>query len=502
MVLQIVSLNANGLGDALKRTVMNYYRDRSNIICFQETHSQVDDEKIWKSEWGGNILFSHGTSTARGVCIMVKKNLNYQIVKSKNDAAGRIVACELENIDDPTKTLTICNIYGPNKDSPSFFLEVIKITADMSSNLIIIGDFNAVMNVSKDRKNSSNNNVKAAQTLHEIAEDLSLIDVRRVRNPEEICYSWMRTVPKVMASRIDYGLVSQAISANCVNVMYLPGIKSDHLSFYIAVDLVCQERCPGFWKFNNLLLEKQEFYEMMNDCIDRALHDGVNLQPIERWLFLKQSIITRTKQYSCSHASEQKLIISQLSEKILSMEHDIAKIANPTQSQVKLLLDSKAEIEELLQERTRGTIFRTKTRWHELGEKNTKFFYNLEKNRFNARMCTKLFDSQGKIIEDPKCIRKLQRDFYANLYASDPSVQFSSANSNKTLIPCELKDKHNQPFSIEELTEAIKQLSRNKTPGISGLTADFYKVFGSKFKEILHKAIVQMYSDEQLPRGL
>ena len=37
----------------------------------QETYSDVNDELIRQSEWGGKILFSHGTDHSKGVCIVL-----------------------------------------------------------------------------------------------------------------------------------------------------------------------------------------------------------------------------------------------------------------------------------------------------------------------------------------------------------------------------------------------------------------------------------------------
>ena len=35
----------------------------------QETYSDASDESFWKSEWGGDIVFSHGSHHGRGVYI-------------------------------------------------------------------------------------------------------------------------------------------------------------------------------------------------------------------------------------------------------------------------------------------------------------------------------------------------------------------------------------------------------------------------------------------------
>ena len=61
--LKILSLNVRGLRNAGKRkAVFSYLKNqKASICCLQETFSKKDDEKIWTLEWGGKILFSHGT---------------------------------------------------------------------------------------------------------------------------------------------------------------------------------------------------------------------------------------------------------------------------------------------------------------------------------------------------------------------------------------------------------------------------------------------------------
>ena len=68
---------------------------------------------------------------------------------------GRYVMCELENLDEPDKRLSICNIYAPNKDRPDFFVEVINKSIQPAAETIIVGDFNLVQNIEIDRKGQS-----------------------------------------------------------------------------------------------------------------------------------------------------------------------------------------------------------------------------------------------------------------------------------------------------------------------------------------------------------
>ena len=53
-------------------------------FLFWEFHSTPECEKMWKNEWEGNIVYSHGTSNSTGVAIGFLKNLNININEHKN----------------------------------------------------------------------------------------------------------------------------------------------------------------------------------------------------------------------------------------------------------------------------------------------------------------------------------------------------------------------------------------------------------------------------------
>ena len=237
MTIKLISLNVRGLRDPLKRrAIFNYYRQRGDFLCLQETHSDENCERIWTSKWGGEALYSHGTSNSKGVCILYKKNISYKVSNSILDKEGRYVICELKSTEDPANRVTICNIYSPNKDCPTFYSNMIQKATELAPELIILGDFNFVQNVDLDRKGSRNNLWKNKKVMDEVSEELMLTDVWRDRNPDEKIYTWMRTRPDISASRLDYGLVSQGMSSNVINTGYLPGINSDHRAFYLFLD--------------------------------------------------------------------------------------------------------------------------------------------------------------------------------------------------------------------------------------------------------------------------
>lgn len=78
MNLNILSYNVNRFANFKKRKkIFTRLRNlKADIILAQEMHSSVKTENLWKSEWGGKIIYSHGESNARGIAIMIRRNLN------------------------------------------------------------------------------------------------------------------------------------------------------------------------------------------------------------------------------------------------------------------------------------------------------------------------------------------------------------------------------------------------------------------------------------------
>ena len=55
-------------------------------ICFlQESYSTPEVENVWKSQWKGEMFFSHGTVHSKGVLILIKNNLEFELKSSKID---------------------------------------------------------------------------------------------------------------------------------------------------------------------------------------------------------------------------------------------------------------------------------------------------------------------------------------------------------------------------------------------------------------------------------
>ena len=90
---KLLSLNARGIPTFEKgKAIFSWLRKSGADICFlQETCSTRDVENIWKNQWRSNLFFSHGTCHSRGVLVLVKDNLDFNLQTVKTDPEGRYI---------------------------------------------------------------------------------------------------------------------------------------------------------------------------------------------------------------------------------------------------------------------------------------------------------------------------------------------------------------------------------------------------------------------------
>jgi hypothetical protein len=76
----------------------------------------------------------------------------------------------------------------------------------------------------------------------------------------------------------------------------------------------------------------------------------------------------------------------------------------------------KEEYNNIQKDKAEGTVLRAKAKWVEHGEKNSKFFLQLEKHNHNVKHIKTLCTGKG-IITKPKEILDEEKLFYSELYS-------------------------------------------------------------------------------------
>ena len=157
--------------------------------------------------------------------------------------------------------------------------------------------------------------------------------------------------------------------------------------------------------------------------------DGSGSQPpFERWELYKYDLTQFLKRWSKTIAIQKKELRLNLLVDIEANQHRITQ--NPLDLQaIEELEHSKTILYELDCEKTKQSIFRSRARWAKDGERNSKYFFSLEKRNYNLKTMTQLINDNGKVITDQKEILDEQKRFYSKLYTADKSVQFELHNA-------------------------------------------------------------------------
>ena len=151
----------------------------------------------------------------------------------------------------------------------------------------------------------------------------------------------------------------------------------------------------------------------------------------------------------------------------------------------------EAQIDTLLEKRVKGSIIRSKSKWYEEGEKaSSKYFFNLEKVRYSNKMIKKLITEDNTVVREQKDIIAEQYKFYKKLYTSDPKIYFMYTNNENIKLDDVEKNQLDSRLTLQEVTQAIRQMKSDSSPGPDGLTAAFYKVFWSRVKDLVFNAII------------
>ena len=130
---------------------------------------------------------------------------------------------------------TLINLFGPNKDNPTFFDNIINV-ADRIGNasLIICCDFNTVQNEKLDYFNYKTINNKKS---HEKSYKLRKIDPFRDANPSLRRYTW-RKKSSIKQARLDYFLVSQDLLPSVNKTTIEGSYRSDHSMIILDIAFV------------------------------------------------------------------------------------------------------------------------------------------------------------------------------------------------------------------------------------------------------------------------
>lgn len=363
--------------------------------------------------------------------ILLQKNLNIVIQDIKVNSEGRWIILQVI-VED--KKVCLVNLYGPNIDDPVYF-DTIKETISSSNFLsdyyIVGGDFNVVQNGDKDRKGNNTNYHKQAQkVIREMIDEKDLIDIWRQKYPNLQRFTWHR---QNQASRIDYFLISFSLITKVKRCTIEDKIRSDHQLICIQLQMLEYQRGPGYWKFNQKLLNDQIFVESTKKFISEFF--AINIEsanPIIVWEAFKCAFRGHAIKMSSKRQKVNNLKENDIKKEInmLTLQMDKSECTPELLNKIE---EKQKEYENIINDKNDISYYKEKAKWMEKGERCNKFFLDLQKINVSKKNIQKLVKEDTSTITNPVEILQEMESYYKDLFSSNLKLQAGSKHVEEEL---------------------------------------------------------------------
>ncbi|KAK6165076.1 hypothetical protein SNE40_023679 [Patella caerulea] len=457
---------------------------KADIIYLQETHIGNISEGI-KLERLGNFkaFWSFGAINQYGVGILINKNINFNLIKFDYDFAGRMLC--LDVLISSVK-FRFLNIYAPVvvTERREFFNYIYKFCLT-SSILCLGGDFNCILSLRDKIGGNPDSGREGYIQLNKIIVDFNLLDVYRHLHPQGNVTTWRGVGVSTRIDRL-YFSARFANSFNCYSIF--PCSFSDHDYIFCTVSLNDELNIgPGFWKFNNSILDREEFVSSFREFwVSYSLDVEISLAWWEQAkLDIKSFVIAYCKHKVKLETHERRLLECRYNSLLLAESRDPGVYID----QVKAV---KKELSNLCLARDRGNLIRAKAQYLENNETPSKYFIQKEHIRGNDKVIRCLEDTDSTLFKDTNNIKRIARSFYSNLFTSEPIDAEISDDflSGLPQLSEESRDLCDGEISFSDVKFAVSNFKSHRSPGGDGLSREFYFTF----IDILGPILVKLYN--------
>ena len=495
IMLHCTSLNINGLRAKYKQDSV-LKKIRTDILCLQETRWDGECEKNFLRLWDGECFINNGTRKSCGVAILLKKGAIENAKCMYKGERGRFIV--VDGVYD-NMNVRIINIYAPNNECErkSFFEDIGKWCNDVT---MLIGDCNITLTKNDVSSNNTFKNDMSRRTILKLMEKHNLADVWRIRHKNKRQFSRKQVVKGALKqTRIDLCLATPIWVGKIQKIEYNENMWSDHVNLEVVVESGKKQRNGGVWVYNASLNEDVVFNKSMDKFLSNAKEEMYYTEDINNWW---ENLKVRMKKKCINYCKEKKWKENKKENELKEIMCEEAKYIDLNKGgNVEKYLIAKQELAEIERKKCRGAAIRSKIKYLEEGEKCTSFFLGLEKRKQN-KMWINALKKDNKIIKETDEVLCEVQAFFGKLYTKQTcdNVEMNRAlGALKRKLNLEDREWCDKTIEEEEIRIAIKSLSKGKSPGSDGLTAEFFQGLQSKLMPILYNLFLHCEKNQNLP---
>lgn len=486
--MNTLSWNCRGAGGPRKRQFLNkiLWATRASIAFVSETKcSQRKSNRVLPALALPNHCCVGARGRSGGLWLLWSDSISLQVVsKSRSLIHARI--------SDPVKpTWSLLCVYGdPAHANNSYIWEQITAVVQKEPLVCVIGDFNAIADVSEkwggDPAMNTNN-----RHFRDFLFKAGLVDLG-FKGP---AFTWTN---KQHASSAIFERLDRAVASAQWNqlfphayVNHMPRVHSDHAAILLRTNNKPLPKknfkienwwfnTPGFteawegsWKGTCSMPWQNRIGEMT-----RHMHTWAKNQPTpqNRMNYIQHCLY----HHQLQHPSMQD---PRTEDWLVGEFHQ-----------------AERDLEDYWRQRSR-------IQWHCEGDRNTTFFHTIATSRRRKNMITQIHTDSGSVVTDESAIRREFVSYFKSLYCPiqphEPSQQEEFFHTFDGLlipqIPLHSHSSLQKPPCMEEVRNTLFQMGPDKAPGPDGVTAGFLQRHWSLFSTDLTHAIGEVFLSQKAP---
>ncbi|CAL0325442.1 unnamed protein product [Lupinus luteus] len=483
--MKVISINIRGLGGRLKKKEIRDLVRKYNpdFLCIQETKILAVDHKLCLSLWGNDdfgwaCLPAVGAS---GGILSIWNKAAFVFVEARVGSHFVTVKGKWAHDNDFSN---IMNVYCPcdMAGKRGFWEEAKKDLLGLSDDSwCVVGDFNSVLYQDERRGISSRLNFSECAEFAQFIEDMELFDLPLIGTK----FTWFLSNGSAM-SRLDRFLVNDNWLLRWGHLVQL-GLKrtfSDHCPILLKNDV--PDWGPSPFRTNNCWFSDSEFGKFVEEEWNNLVVSSRSSFVLkEKLKCLKMSL----KSWNKNHFG---LLDKRISDHVASINCIDAKGSDGVLSTEGILArkNATADLWRLSGQRDSLLLQKSRQKWLQEGDSNTKFFHAAINRRRRSNVVLGMF-IDGVWVDDPPKVKDYIRSFFKDRFAESHWNRPTLDGIDFKCISEEDNVFLTTRFEEAEIRDAVWSCDGDKIPGPDGYNFSFLK----KFWECVKKEIVAMVDD-------
>lgn len=486
------TLNVRGLSSPKRQYQLMQFLERfpdldiiavqeAKIECENETHRMIETHFMYLYD----VVVSHAKLRSGGCLLLIKKSLPFTYVYHATDNEGRVVMldCKIRN-----ESWRIVSVYAPNDcNECQVFFESILPYMDTSSNLLLLRDFNCVLD-DRDRSSQRKVNDQSTAALRAIIDKCGMTDIFENGHRTAFRYTHFQNTSHARLDRIYVSLLDRK---SIQDYKVIPAYFSDHCLVVATVGTRTSQQHPAkswkLWKLNVSTLKDEDLCHFVYERTTKIFSSCKSWS--EEWerlkLDIRQAAIERCNVKSFNNQYHERDL-----NRILNSFCELgANFPGSCQAEIR---ETKLRLDLLHKNKLEGAKIRARMKKILRDEAPNKRFLRAERKHFLSKHIESI-EHENKIVSDPAQIKAAFQSYYGTLFGKVKTDARMSAwqefLEGMPVLGQEDSERLSHSVSTEEIRAAITSMATNSSPGPNGLSAEFYKTFKEPLSIVLQQVI-------------